>query len=122
MRVADAAGKAWQTPFGMYAPVTDGSATPSCGAHAVVLQLPLEGVLAGGGITAVLKRPAGNIQEWLVGPHNRDFYFSFNEVAVVSTEFLFPIPAALAAVQQHPCSHAEALDDLKIAEGFDADF
>jgi hypothetical protein len=58
----------------------EGTAKPSCAAHAVVLQLPLEGVLAGGGITAVLKRPAGNHPEWLVGPHGRDFFISFAEV------------------------------------------
>lgn len=61
-------------------PVIESGAIPSCAAHAVVLQLPLEGVLAGGGITAVLKRPAGNHPEWLVGPHGRDFFFSFDKV------------------------------------------
>ncbi|BDA43844.1 Alpha-glucan water dikinase, chloroplastic at C-terminar half [Coccomyxa sp. Obi] len=73
------AGKAWQTPFGMYMPVARDGAATSCAAHAVVLQLPLEGVLSGGGLAAVLKRPPGNHPEWLVGPHNRDFFISFSE-------------------------------------------
>ncbi|CAL8469831.1 g9373 [Coccomyxa elongata] len=73
------AGKAWQTPFGMYMPIAKSGAAASCAAHAVVLQLPLEGVLSGGGLAAVLKRPPGNHPEWLVGPHNRDFFISFAE-------------------------------------------
>jgi len=64
----------------MYMPVVKGVAAASCAAHAVVLQLPLEGVLCGGGLAAVLKRPAGHHPEWLVGPHNRDFFISFEEV------------------------------------------
>ncbi len=64
----------------MYTPVAGGSKAASCAAHAVVLQLPLEGVLSGGGLAAVLKRPAGRHPEWLVGPHNRDFFISFAEV------------------------------------------
>ncbi len=63
-------------------PVAKGGAAASCAAHAVVLQLPLEGVLSGGGLAAVLKRPPGNHPEWLVGPHNRDFFISFSEVGI----------------------------------------
>ncbi len=64
----------------MYMPIAKSGAAASCAAHAVVLQLPLEGVLSGGGLAAVLKRPPGNHPEWLVGPHNRDFFISFAEV------------------------------------------
>ncbi|CAK0757182.1 hypothetical protein CVIRNUC_002519 [Coccomyxa viridis] len=73
------AGKAWQTPFGMYAPVMDGKSVSSCGAHAVVLQLPLEGRLQGGGISAVLKRPAGMHPEWLTQQHGHNLFVSFAE-------------------------------------------
>ncbi len=74
------AGKAWQTPFGMFAPVMEGAPVSSCAAHAVVLQLPLEGMLQGGGISAVLKRPEGVHPEWLTQDHGRNFYVSFAEV------------------------------------------
>ena len=76
------AGKAWQTPFGMYAPVMDGEPMSSCAAHAVVLQLPLEGRLQGGGISAVLKRPAGMHPEWLTQQHGRNLFVSFAEVCL----------------------------------------
>ena len=45
----------------------------------MLLQLPLEGVLRGGGIAAVLKRPPGADPEWLTGPHRRDIFVSFAE-------------------------------------------
>ena len=76
------AGKAWQTPFGVYAPVMDGEPMSSCAAHAVVLQLPLEGMLQGGGISAVLKRPAGMHPEWLTQQHGRNLFVSFAEVCL----------------------------------------
>ena len=66
----------------MYTPTANGAKAASCAAHAVVLQLPLEGVLSGGGLAAVLKRPAGRHPEWLVGPHSRDFFISFAEVCL----------------------------------------
>ncbi len=75
-----AAGKAWQTPFGMLAPVMEGAPVSSCAGHAVVLQLPLEGMLQGGGISAVLKRPDGVHPTWLTQGHNRNFFVSFAEV------------------------------------------
>ena len=75
-----AAGKAWQTPFGMLAPVMQGAPVSSCAGHAVVLQLPLEGVMQGGGISAVLKRPDGVHPTWLTQGHNRNFFVSFAEV------------------------------------------
>ena len=50
------AGRAWKTPFGDYRP--DG-AGPGV-AHAVVLQLPLEGPLRRGGLSAVITRPPVN--------------------------------------------------------------
>ena len=78
--VAAAAGKAWQTPFGMLAPVMEGVPVSSCAAHALVLQLPLEGTLQGGGISAVLKRPEGVHPMWLTQGHNRNFFISFAEV------------------------------------------
>lgn len=68
----------------MYTPTANGAKAASCAAHAVVLQLPLEGVLSGGGLAAVLKRPAGRHPEWLVGPHSRDFFISFAEVCIRS--------------------------------------
>ena len=74
------AGKAWQTPFGMYAPVMDGAPVASCATHAVVVQLPLEGMLQGEGISAVLKRPAGMHPEWLTQQHGRNLFVSFAEV------------------------------------------
>ena len=74
------AGKAWQTPLGMLAPVMEGVPVASCAAHAVVLQLPLEGMLQGGGISAVLKRPEGVHPEWLTRDQNRNFFVSFAEV------------------------------------------
>ncbi len=64
----------------MFAPVMEGAPVSSCAAHAVVLQLPLEGMLQGGGISAVLKRPAGIHPEWLTQDHGRNFYVSFAEV------------------------------------------
>ena len=76
------AGKAWQTPFGMYAPVMDGAPVSSCGAHAVVLQLPLDGMLQGGGISAVLKRPVGMHPEWLTQQHGCNLFVSFAEVCL----------------------------------------
>ena len=75
-----AAGRAWQTPFGMLAPVMEGVPVSSCAGHAVVLQLPLEGALQGGGISAVLKRPEGVHPMWLTHGHNRNFFVSFAEV------------------------------------------
>ena len=74
------AGKAWQTPFGMCAPVIEGVPVTSCAAHSVVLQLPLEGILQGGGLSAVLKRPEGSHPEWLTQHHGRNFFVSFAEV------------------------------------------
>ena len=73
------AGKAWQTPFGAYVPVLRGASRPAWEAHCVLLQLPLEGALAGGGIAAVLKRPPGTNPEWLTGPGRRDIFVPFSE-------------------------------------------
>lgn len=80
------AGKAWQTPFGLHTPIIGGKPGPLCAA--VVLQLPLEDVLRGGGIAAVLKRPPGAHPEWLTGPHRRDIFVSF---APVSTPAVMPV-------------------------------
>ena len=52
----------------------------SCAAHALVLQLPLEGTLQGGGVSAVLKRPEGAHPMWLTQGHKRNFFISFAEV------------------------------------------
>ena len=83
-----AAGKAWQTPFGMYAGVVNGKPRPGLAAAAVLLQLPLEGVLRGGGIASVLKRPPGANPEWLTGPHRRDIFVGFAEVRWDRSEVL----------------------------------
>ena len=75
------AGKAWQTPLGTYAPQQVGESGPGGKAWAVVLQLPLEGLLSkGGGIQFVVKRAAGAQPEWLSGPDNKDFFISFAQV------------------------------------------
>lgn len=76
-----ASGKAWQTPLGRYAPQRPESAAEGA-AWAVVLQLPLEGVLSnGGGVHFVVKRAQGSQPEWLSGPHNKDFFISLDQVA-----------------------------------------
>ena len=49
-------------------------------AHAVVLQLPLEGSLKGGGIAFVLKRAPTLAPTWLGKARDGDFYVSFQEV------------------------------------------
>ncbi len=83
-----AAGRAWQTTLGAYLPLVQGSAVASDPAHALVLQLPLEGVLAkGGALNFVLKRPQGMHPEWLQGSGNHDFRISFEKVWC-----LFPLP------------------------------
>ena len=79
-----AAGRAWQTTLGAYHPVLQGSPVTSEAAHALVLQLPLEGVLAkGGALSFVLKRPQGVHPEWLQSAENQDFRVSFEEVKTV---------------------------------------
>lgn len=76
-----ATGKAWQTPLGRYAPQRSESAAEGA-AWAVVLQLPLEGLLSnGGGVHFVVKRAQGSQPEWLSGPHNKDFFISLDQVA-----------------------------------------
>ena len=79
--VVVATGKAWQTPLGRYAPQRSESAAEGA-AWAVVLQLPLEGLLSsGGGVHFVVKRAQGSQPEWLSGPHNKDFFISLEQVA-----------------------------------------
>lgn len=75
------AGKAWQTPFGRYAPQQGGDSVPGGAAWAAVLQLPLEGLLSkGGGVQFVVKRAQGAQPEWLSGPDNKDFFISLDQV------------------------------------------
>lgn len=69
-------GKAWQTPFGAYAPVIGGRPVAAVGAMALVLQLPAEGKLAAGGVAAIVKRPPGAGAEWLGSARGHDFFFS----------------------------------------------
>lgn len=75
-----AAGKAWQTPLGRYAPQRSESAAEGA-AWAVVLQLPLEGLLSnGGGVQFVVKRGQGSQPEWLSGPDYKDFFIHLDQV------------------------------------------
>ena len=69
-------GKAWQTPFGAYAPVIGGRPVAVVGAMALVLQLPAEGKLAAGGVAAIVKRPPGAGAEWLGSARGHDFFVS----------------------------------------------
>lgn len=79
-----AAGKAWQTPLGRYAPQQAHDAAPGGAAWAAVLQLPLEGPLSeGGGIQFVVKRALGAQPEWLSGPDNKDFFISLDQVGLL---------------------------------------
>ena len=79
-----AAGKAWQTPLGRYAPQQANDAAPGGAAWAAVLQLPLEGPLSeGGGIQFVVKRAQGAQPEWLSGPDNKDFFISLDQVGLL---------------------------------------
>jgi len=75
------AGRAWQTSLGAFLPVVEGSPVASAPAHALVLQLPMEGVLAeGGALNFVLKRPQGMHPEWLQGTGQCDFRISVKRV------------------------------------------
>ncbi|KAK9838302.1 hypothetical protein WJX81_003198 [Elliptochloris bilobata] len=74
--VSHPAGRAWQTPFGAYAPVIGGRAVAAIGAAAVLLQLPAEGPLAGGGVAGIVRRAPGAGAEWLGDARGRDFFFS----------------------------------------------
>ena len=75
------AGRAWQTSFAPYLPVTNDTPNTSCPAYAVLLELPADGILAeGGGLNFVLKRPGGSQPEWLQGTGNRDFEIAFSKV------------------------------------------
>jgi hypothetical protein len=94
------AGKAWQTPFGAYVPQLKQAGRPAWEAHCVVLQLPLEGVLAGGGIAAVLKRPPGAHPEWLTGPARRDIFVPFQEARISCRNFLKPLQSTMHASLQ----------------------
>lgn len=71
-----AAGRAWQTPFGTYAPVIGGRPVSAVGAAAVLLQLPVEGPLAAGGVAAIVKRAPGAGPDWLGDARGHDFFFS----------------------------------------------
>ena len=83
-----ATGKAWQTPLGRYAPQHSESAAEGM-AWALVLQLPLEGLLSnGGGVHFVIKRAQGSQPEWLSGPHNKDFFISLDQVVTKLIGFL----------------------------------
>lgn len=74
------AGKAWQTPLGRYAPQRAESVAEGA-AWALVLQLPLEGLLMnGGGVHFVVKRSQGSQPEWLQGPSHGDFFISLDQV------------------------------------------
>lgn len=76
----DPAGKAWQTPLGRYAPQRAESAAEGA-AWALVLQLPLEGLLTnGGGVQFVVKRGQGSQPEWLQGPDHQDFFIPLDQV------------------------------------------
>lgn len=78
------AGKAWQTPLGRYAG-QPGSPFAGRTARAVVVQIPLEGVLSRtGGIQFVLKRAQGTQPDWLSGPDNKDFFVSLNQAINVA--------------------------------------
>ncbi|KAI3438818.1 hypothetical protein D9Q98_001235 [Chlorella vulgaris] len=74
---------AWETVFGAYAPVMQGEQVVEAASYSVVLQIPLEGVLAlRGGIKCVLKRTDGGQPEWIkAGHHNSaDFFLDFSPV------------------------------------------
>lgn len=87
-----ATGKAWQTPLGRYAPQRSESAAEGA-AWALVLQLPLEGLLSnGGGVHFVVKRAQGSQPEWLSGPHNKDFFISLDQVTGQLTGILTALP------------------------------
>lgn len=99
--VVATAGKAWQTPLGRYAPQASASASEGA-AWALVLQLPLEGLLSnGGGVHFVVKRAQGSQPEWLSGPHNKDFFISLDEVTYLAhwvlTAMLFKLVLNLSA-------------------------
>ena len=67
--------------MGRYAPQRSESAAEGA-AWALVLQLPLEGLLGnGGGVHFVVKRAQGSQPEWLSGPHNKDFFINLDQVA-----------------------------------------
>jgi hypothetical protein len=74
------AGKAWQTPLETYVPSVAGATAPSAAAAAAVFQLPLDGVLHGGGMAFVLRRPPGRGAEWLQAHGGGDFFVSFKPV------------------------------------------
>lgn len=95
-----AAGKAWQTPLGRYAPQHSESAAEGA-AWAVVLQLPLEGLLSnGGGVHFVVKRAEGSQPEWLSGPHNKDFFISLDQVATQLPRCLTAMPPSLLTFEK----------------------
>ena len=93
--MACTAGKAWQTPLGRYACQQAGKEFTVGQACAVVLQVPLEGLLSkAGGVQFVLKRPQGQQPEWLSGPGKKDFFVSFDEVML----WVSPMPIQYCAV------------------------
>ncbi|KAL3148770.1 COP9 signalosome complex subunit 8 [Trebouxia sp. C0009 RCD-2024] len=80
------AGKAWQTPLGRYAPQRAESAAEGA-AWALVLQLPLEGLLTnGGGVQFVVKRGQGSQPEWLQGPDHQDFFIPLDQAANIAKQ------------------------------------
>eukprot|EP00891_Asterochloris_glomerata_P000265 jgi/Astpho2/265/Aster-x0911 len=66
------AGRAWQTPLGSYTPASAAHPASGLTCQAVVLQVPLEGVLYNGSLAFVVKRPSGKQPEWVTGPQGKD--------------------------------------------------
>ena len=95
------AGKAWQTPLGRYAPQRMESVAEGA-AWALVLQLPLEGLLSnGGGVHFVVKRGQGSHPEWLQGPDHRDFFIPLDQVTYIARGVAHQLSLDLPCVSSH---------------------
>ena len=91
--------------MGRYAPQRSESSAEGA-AWALVLQLPLEGLLSnGGGVHFVVKRAQGSQPEWLSGPHNKDFFINLDQVANQLTGYLTALPLIL------PCEFVCVMKD-----------
>lgn len=79
--VSHPAGRAWRTPFGDFQQQQQQDDAGGPVAHAVLLQLPLDGPLQGGGVAAVLTRPPGQGEEWLKQGNGNDLFVDFGKAS-----------------------------------------
>ena len=78
------AGRAWQTPFGSFAPLVEGKPQLQATMQGVLLQLPMTSVLqSGGGLAFVLRQPHTQ-PEWLQSADGKDLSVDFAPVTVLS--------------------------------------